>query len=416
MVKNGDSSNKASILRLKFCNFKLDSLLEITQAINENKTIKFLLEKYESLICNDLKIGKLLVFLLQEGSWKVVLESGFLSGTFAAIKVERDLLEYTDISTTISSSSLLIQVFDLVIPIYHNKKPLAFVLLGDLDEEGDGISPIIKHLTFIQTLTNVIFVAIENKRLFKENLKQEALRRELELATRVQEALVPNPKLFPLNEKIFVDAFYYPHFEVGGDYYDFIQLSANEFGFCIADVSGKGISAALLMSNFQASLRALFTADILLKDLIAKLNDIVMMNTKGDKFITVFLAKFNYLSKELKYINAGHNPPICVEVKSQRVLFLESGCVGLGMLDKIPRINETTLKVNGNTKVLCYTDGLVEIEDEYHNEVGKETIARATARPKRIDQIIEDLVRDLNINKNNTLIFDDITMLGVEFY
>ena len=89
-----------------------------------------------------------------------------------------------------------------------------------------------------------MIVAIENKRLYNEHLRQESIRKEMELASRMQTNLIPNPESLPNNEKLYVAAYYHPHFEVGGDYYDCFRLNENEYGFCIADVSGKGMAAA----------------------------------------------------------------------------------------------------------------------------------------------------------------------------
>ncbi len=120
----------------------------------------------------------------------------------------------------------------------------------------------LKHLNFIQTISNIIIVAIENIRLHNESLRQEALKKELELASRMQKMLIPDNSHMPRSPEIIVNGFYYPHYEVGGDYYDCLKLSETKTGFCIANVSGKGMSAAILMSNFQASLRALFNSTI----------------------------------------------------------------------------------------------------------------------------------------------------------
>lgn len=409
------NSNRDTIRRLSFCNFKLDTLLEITQAINDNEDVKSLLKRYEAILQNQLHIGKILLFQYNNG-WDIILESGFLKGTFIGINVEASLSRYTEIETTSSADELLLQAFDIVIPVYHNKKPIAYVLVGDIDEEKQGISPTIKHLRFIQTFTNIIMVAIENKRLIEDNLRQEAMKKELELASQMQEMLVPNPKSFPHNEKIYIDAFYHPHFKVGGDYYDYIQLSSHEFGFCIADVSGKGMSAALLMSNFQASLRALFTSDISLADLVVKLNRIVMKNTQGDKFITLFIGKFNFKSKKLQYINAGHNPPSLYDVFLDKIIDLEKGCTGLGMLDEIPKINVGVIRISNNSKLLCFTDGLVEIEDDSNNPIGQDIINKYIASDNRIDGVIANIIRELNIIKGNAKLFDDITMLGIDFF
>src|SRR4030042_5054330 len=201
-----------------------------------------------------------------------ILTAGEVGKSYETIDVERDLLPIQDISFITSSPNKTLDAFDIVIPVIHKNVSIAYVIIGDI-EEGEGVSPIIKHLNFIQTLTNIIVVAIENIRLFKESLRQEAVKKELELASKMQNMLIPNSSILPKNDKIFMTAFYLPHFDVGGAYYDYIQLSKNEFGFCIADVSGKGMSAALLMSNFQANLRALFTHDVTLDALIEKLNE-----------------------------------------------------------------------------------------------------------------------------------------------
>jgi len=156
------------------------------------------------------------------------------------------------------------------------------------------MSPVLKHLTFIQTISNIIIVAIENIRLHKESLRQEALKKELELAAKMQQMLIPDNRHMPRNPEIVVNGFYFPHYEVGGDYYDCIKLSDTKTGFCIADVSGKGMSAAILMSNFQASFRALFTADTDLEQLIHKLNSIVVLNAAGERFITFFVARYDH--------------------------------------------------------------------------------------------------------------------------
>jgi len=124
------------------------------------------------------------------------------------------------------------------------------LLLGDFDGEKIEVSPIIRHLPFIQTLTNLIVVAQENKRLYNENLKQVALQRELELASQMQNMLIPEK--IPERSDLDISALYKPHQVVGGDYYDFFTISKNKTVFCMADVSGKGVSAAYLPGDRTA--------------------------------------------------------------------------------------------------------------------------------------------------------------------
>ncbi|MBU0765936.1 MAG: serine/threonine protein phosphatase, partial [Bacteroidetes bacterium] len=101
------------------------------------------------------------------------------------------LAMFTEITNLTTSGHTLLSFFDVVIPVFHKDKALAYVLIGDIEEERDGISPTIKHLHFIQTLTNIIIVAIENKRLYRETIRQESIRKELELASNMQSMLIP---------------------------------------------------------------------------------------------------------------------------------------------------------------------------------------------------------------------------------
>lgn len=406
--------DKASINRLQLTTFKLQSLLNITQAINENLTRDELLEIYRQLLIKDLNIGKVLVFMLED-TWKCLLRSGDVGESYACINVETDLIPIQDISFITSSPNKTLNAFDIVIPVINKGKPIAFVIIGDI-EEGEGVSPIIKHLNFIQTLTNIIVVAIENMRFFKESLRQEALKKELELASKMQNMLIPNPSVLPRNDKIWMTAFYLPHLDVGGDYYDYIQLNRNEFGFCIADVSGKGMSAALLMSNFQANLRALFTYDISLDALIEKLNDRVLHSANGEKFITLFVGKFNYKTRELEYINAGHNQPMIYFRNSKELQLLSKGCVGIGMIDEIPLIRKGSLTIEEPAKIICYTDGLVELIDGKQISFGTKEIEDCIMNNHNIDNNIQEIIRKQGIFEGSAAIFDDISILGIEFF
>ncbi len=408
-------TGKASINRLKLSTFKLNSLLAITKAINENLSKDELLERYEKLLREDLNIGKILIYKYDK-DWDVILSSGCQTDIVQKIDVERDLLQHEEISFITSSPSENLRSFDNIIPVFNNNVPIAFVLIGDIDEEKEGVSPTIKHLHFIQTLSNIIIVAIENIRLYQETIRQEALKKELELASKMQAMLIPDAETLPKSDNLFVSTFYHPHFDVGGDYYDFIKLNEKEFGLCIADVSGKGISAALLMSNFQANLRALFTTGKSLKEILVKLNERVMASAKGEKFITLFIAKYNIETKELEYVNAGHNPPIFYEEDGEKGKLLKYGCVGMGMLDEIPAMKQGKLTIKKRSKLFCYTDGLVEIMDEEGISFGTEHIEPHVINNEKIDKNIKDIIKDQHIIEGNTSIFDDISIIGVEFY
>jgi len=400
--------------RLKLSTFKLNALLDITLAINDNVSTSELIRRYEKMLTDDLDIGKVIVLKFSD-KWECLLNSGFGNRFFENIDMERDLLPFDEISFITSEPQHFPELVDIVIPVSHKDEAIAFVLIGDIEEEGEGVSPIIKHLRFIQTLSNIIVVAIENKRLFQETLRQEALKREMELASKMQNMLIPEKEKLPSNEHICMKAFYHPHFEVGGDYYDVIQLSQDEVGFCIADVSGKGISAAILMSNFQANLRALFTEGQGLTDTLHRLNTSVMNSAKGEKFITLFIARYHFKTRELKYINAGHNPPLLYEPGSKKLTPLESGCVGMGMLDDLPFVNAAVITMDEPAKLFCYTDGLVEVIQDSGVEFGTENLEKELTNDLPLEENIQTIIVKQKIIEGSASIFDDISIIGAQF-
>jgi len=218
----------------------------------------------------------------------------------------------------------------------------------------------------------------------------------------------------PRNEKFIINGFYYPHYEVGGDYYDCLKLSETKFGFCIADVSGKGMSAAILMSNFQASLRALFTQEIELEKLISKLNSIVMANASGEKFITFFVARYDYKTRILEYINAAHNPPVMLNSDTGEVSHLYGSCVGLGMIDEIPLVKKTELLIHDNSKIVCYTDGLSELKGNDGKDIGTKEIIRHISNKEPVEKNIRDMITFLGIPDTNPFLFDDVSILAAD--
>jgi len=410
------ATSKASISRLQLSNFKLNTLLDITLAINDNTPTVDLLKQYEKLLREDLNIGKVVIFSYNQKHWDCILNSGYGAEILNAEEIAQNYLTRYDAISNISSiEENFFKSFDIIIPVYHKTAAVAYVLIGDIDEDREGISPTIKHLKFIQTITNVIVVAIENKRLYQESLAKEALKKELELASRMQSMLVPDIDNLPKLKQLSIAAYYNPHSEVGGDYYDFIKLNSNEFCFCIADVSGKGISAAILMSNFQANLRALFTAEIDLETLVLKLNDTVMKNANGEKFITFFVAKYNAQTQMLQYINAGHNQPVLQSVASNTITYLKDGCIGLGMFDEIPRIQIGEVAIMPKDRLVCYTDGLSEAENEQLEEFGTIPLEGCLSEADSITSAISNLIEKLNNFIKNTRLNDDISILGIEF-
>ena len=397
--------------RLKLSKFKLNALLDIALSINANLPVEELLAKYDKILRDYLNIGKILVFK-RSAIWECILNDGF-SKEMETIDIESKLQNITEI--TFDAIKIGIEGVDIIIPVFNNNIPIAYVFIGDLEGEGEGMSPVLKHLNYIQTISSIIIVAIENIRLFKESLRQESLKKELELAARMQQMLIPDNNKMPKNPKLVVTGFYYPHHEVGGDCYDCIRLSETQTGFCIADVSGKGISAAILMSNFQASLRALFTHKIKLETLVEKLNTIVNDNVVGENFVTFFVARYNHETGMLEYINAAHNPPVLYDTVTGKVLHLHATCVGIGMLDKMPAINTMELTIDNYSKIVCYTDGLSEIKGDDGNEIGTTAIIKRISNTDPVDSNVKEMLKELGLPNNHSA-FDDVSVIAADMY
>lgn len=401
---------KAPLDRLKISKFKLDALLDITMSINANLPTEELLSKYEFILRTNLGIGKILIFKRSE-DWECILNGGFPE-SFENIDVESRLNKISEI--TFTGPELGFEGVDIIVPVYNNNIHLAFVFIGDIDEEGEGMSPVLKHLNFIQTISSIIIVAIENIRLFNESLRQEAFKKELELAARMQQMLIPDNSQMPKNSKMIVNGFYFPHYEVGGDYYDCVKLSDTKTGFCIADVSGKGISAAILMSNFQASLRALLTQDIKLELLITKLNTIVAVNAAGEKFITFFVGRYDHETGVLEYVNAAHNPPVLYDTVTGEVRHLNACCVGLGMLDEIPHVEKSELIIVNYSKIVCYTDGLSELKGDDGKDIGTGVIIRNISNTSPVEGNIRAMIKELGLPDDNPSTFDDVSIIAAD--
>ena len=390
---------------------QLYSLLQVTRAINNNFPAADLFSIFEYILSQQLGYTKFAYCCYDEiWRWQVIYCA---ANETRVIKPEIDLVEFNELTFINESSPLNLRNFNVAIPVYHKKRPLSVLLIGDLDELSLENARI-HDLEFVETISNIISVAIENKRLFKDNVQQEMYKREMEMAKEVQNMLIPSS--LPNDEFIDFAAFYQPQRDIGGDYYDYININENEFIFCVADVSGKGVAAALLMANFQAYLHALVGITTDLKKIIQDLNNRVVESAKGEKFITMFIARYNKISRKLNYVNAGHNPPILTSQNDS--ILLKEGTTGLGMLEKLFRLEEGEVEVAKNSRLLCYTDGLVEQENEGGVDFGIEQLELIMHQNKACNS--EDfnriLLDYLITYKGDQPYIDDIALLTCRFF
>lgn len=211
-------------------------------------------------------------------------------------------------------------------------------------------------LIFIETIGNILIISLSNINYFHAKLKERDIMLELEVAGRLQKQALPSN--FNISARLDIYAVNVAHYKVAGDFYDLLPLNANEIVFCIGDVSGKGIPAALLVANIQANIRALFNAEAPLHQIIKQLHNAIYSISTEEEFVTLFIGKLNLRKENIVYINAGHNPIFMVR-KDGIIKELSKGCIPLGLLP-LQDIEIGTEKFYPGDSLFLYTDGVVE--------------------------------------------------------
>jgi sigma-B regulation protein RsbU (phosphoserine phosphatase) len=216
-------------------------------------------------------------------------------------------------------------------------------------------------------------------RLIDEQKQLQRLENEISIASEVQNQLFP--RNFPHVEGVEVEAICRAARTVSGDYYDFIQLSPTHVAFAIADISGKGISAALLMASLQAALRSQLlvpgSEGMSTAELVARLNKHLVINTGDDRFATFFVAIYDTASRTLRYTNAGHLPGFCLSEGS--AIHLHKGGIVLGVVEDY-EFEQETITVPHNAVLITYSDGLIEPENAYGEQFGIPRLEAAAQR------------------------------------
>jgi sigma-B regulation protein RsbU (phosphoserine phosphatase) len=217
----------------------------------------------------------------------------------------------------------------------------------------------------------------------------------------------------PHSQNLKVASLYLPHQDVGGDYYDYIKIDEQEFVLCIADVSGKGVPAALLMYNFQAALRTMVRHTTDLRRIVTELNYQTERNARGENFITFFIAIVNIRARKLEYVNAGHNPPLII-LDHGDPQYLELGTTILGSFEPLPLLKVGKVRFDQEFMFFAYTDGLSETFDVQGEPFGTERVTASVVKHQDLplDQINGELLVELNQFRGSKAYTDDITLLS----
>jgi serine phosphatase RsbU (regulator of sigma subunit) len=268
------------------------------------------------------------------------------------------------------------------------------------------------HLKVLTTLASVAAIRVENARLVEARFQQERLERELQLAMEIQQRFQPTaPPIVPGYE---LQGISFPCYEIGGDYYDFIQRDDGRLVIALGDVSGKGTAAALLMSSLHAAIHAQTGSHDTLVETISAVNRYLAENIPPNRFVTLFYAELDPESGAVSFLNAGHNPPLIVHAAGT-VEQLASGGLPLGIkADADYREGRTTMQM-GDVLVI-YSDGVTEAASPSGEEFGPTRLYEVVSRNVEASAAgIRDRIESaLTKFSQGTQAADDITLVIVK--
>ncbi len=264
----------------------------------------------------------------------------------------------TDLVANLSESLVRFPILSaLCVPIL-NRDEILGVIYGDRVTQAHTYTG--EDVDFLAALARQVGVGLANLRLFQEHVRSQKVYAELEQARDIQQNLVPSQ---PLElGRVRVEGYNKPSSAVGGDYFDYFALGDGRIGYIIADVTGHGLPAALVMANLQAAVRVALTAAVPLPDLAEQLNRLMCCNTSTNVFVTAILGTVNSETGHMDYVSAGHPAPILL-CPDQPRLPLGENSLPLGIDENEKYEVQTIHAATGHDALLFYTDGLVEAAD-----------------------------------------------------
>jgi sigma-B regulation protein RsbU (phosphoserine phosphatase) len=297
---------------------------------------------------------------------------------------------------------------EMVAPIISNTE-----VIGVFDLESDELDAYSDDdVQVLMMLASQVAIIIEKVMLHEQLIEKKRLEGQLEVARQVQLELLPakDPQL----EGYDISAYNFPTEEVSGDYYDWVRIYDDQIGLVIADVSGKGVPAAILMAFLRASLRAATHIGYSPHISMAKVNYLLWESIERNQFVTAFYGILDVTNKTLTYTNAGHNPPLLLD-KDGNPKFIDRGSLPLGMF-RDTRYHEYYLTTEPGEVLVLYTDGVTEAQNQQGEEFGRERLAEAVIANRHLgarDLItaVQKVVIDWTDGRGAT---DDVTFFVIK--
>jgi sigma-B regulation protein RsbU (phosphoserine phosphatase) len=398
--------------------YQLKSLFELSKELNTNfldkeKIIKLL----NYTLLGNFGVKDLLIFSKFRSEKFYLLnyvQEKFIDDMFlSSIENIYETVIISDDSSNYAIEILKKKNYKLLFPIRSGDKIVSIVCLGNKLNRKDFSK---EDLQFLESILNLSVISIDNTILFTEYVEKQKIENELKIAREMQVALLP--KELPVINNYDIAAVNLPALQVGGDYYDVIKLSDTKFAFVIADVSGKGTPASLLMSNIQSAVHSFLKVydeeKFDLEFATEKINELIFENTTSEKFITFFWGILDTEKNIFTYINAGHNPPIFV--CNGEIRLLDKGGLILGVLGDNVSYDSGQIKFEKNCSLLFYTDGVTEAVDKAGEEFGEEKLTNIFKKniKNTSDKIIHTVQKEIESYAAGLQQHDDITLIVIK--
>lgn len=412
-------ANSRMFQELRKINRRLDRKVhDLNTLLELSKDFNLMVDREEiARVFKFAMLGQMLIrtffFALDEGGQKTMVASSGIQKEPSGGEC-KELFELEDVVHDIEEtdcSFLKQNGIELVIGLRFQGEKIGVVGVGPRATK-EQYGP--EEVNFLQSLGNLALLTIQKSLLLEERIEKQRMEEELTLAQTIQEGLLPSP--LPEVDGMDLAAVNISSRQVGGDYFDFVPTPDGGMILAIADVTGKGVPASLLMANLQSMLHAYAPIDITLSDATGSINAIIHENTPSDKFITFFWGKISADRSAFEYVNAGHNQPMLFrEGESEPVLLDEGGPILGAMPTFMPYAHDTVSFRSGDLLVF-YTDGVTEAlspdeSEEYEEERLKECILKN--RDGTSEEIMNAIIEDINAFSNN-IQYDDITIIVVK--
>ena len=247
----------------------------------------------------------------------------------------------------------------------------------------------------LRAISDHVALALENAQLHREMIHKQRMERDLALARSIQVGLLPEHP--PHLEGFDIAVSHRPSLEAGGDYYDFIPLAPDTILAVVADVEGKGVGSAMVMANLQATLHALLAHLHSLERLVESLNDMILADTRGQKFMTMFVGLLDQPHRTLHYVNAGHVPPAVVRADGS-VEYLREGGMVVGLFPSV-HYDRGHVRLNPGDIVVACTDGITEAMDTESEEFGQDRLVELAVRErsKPAQEIVDIVLKEVDL-------------------